>query len=138
MKNVLLGSNVSVGVVNDVKCDGCDVVFVGSNERKMFELSKVSKELHIYNPKSNETELIKFEHNLKVLKRRHYLMEKIKDSQVIGILVGTVAVKNYLQVIDRIKSLLKLHKKKYYTIVVGKPTVAKLANFSEVKLDLQT
>lgn len=70
----------------------------------------------------------------KILKRRYFLSEKIKDSTTIGIIIGTLAVQNYLKVLDRIKTLIKLHSKKYYIISVGKPTVAKLANFPEVIL----
>lgn len=68
-----------------------------------------------------------------ILKRRRYLIEKIKDSCTVGIIIGTLVVENYMKIIDRIKIILKAHSKTYYVISVGRPTVAKLANFSEVK-----
>lgn len=89
-------------------------------------------DLFWYNPLESKPTLLKYEMNSKVLKRRYYLIEKIKDSTTVGIVVGTLAVQNYMQLIQRIKELLQLHKKKYYIISVGKPTVAKLANFPEV------
>lgn len=69
---------------------------------------------------------------MKILKRRYFLIEKIKDSSTIGIIIGTLAVKNYLRIINRIKKIIQASGRKYYVISVGKPTVAKLANFLEV------
>lgn len=55
--------------------------------------------------------------------------------RIIGIVVGTVNVNNYLQVVDRLKQLCKKACKRYYVLYVGKPNVAKLANFSH-QMDL--
>lgn len=79
-----------------------------------------------------EESIKQFDTHSRILKRRNYLMEKIKDSKTIGIVIGTLAVQNYLKIIERLKSLIKSRGKKYYLISVGKPTVAKLANFQEV------
>lgn len=59
-------------------------------------------------------------------------MEKIRDARTIGIVIGTLGVKNYLKIIERMKNLATAYGKKYYLISVGKPTVAKLANLGEV------
>lgn len=91
----------------------------------------LAKELFSYN-EERSIKLLKYEQDEKILRRRCFLIEKIKDSQTFGIIIGTLGVKNYLEAIDRIKKLISLHKKKYYIISVGKPTVAKLANFPEV------
>lgn len=64
--------------------------------------------------------------------RRYYLIEKAKDANIVGILVGTLGVLNYLSAIDHLKRLIRAAGKKPYTLVVGKPNVAKLANFQEV------
>ena len=74
-----------------------------------------------------------YETDEKILRRRYFLIEKIKDSNTVGIVIGTLGVKNYLQAIERLKKLIALQNKKYYLVSVGKPTVAKLANFPEVK-----
>ncbi|XP_059655042.1 uncharacterized protein LOC132302174 isoform X2 [Cornus florida] len=52
----------------------------------------------------------------RILKRRYYLVEKAKDANIIGILVGTLGVGAG---------------KKAYTLVMGRPNPAKLANFPE-------
>ncbi|XP_055346647.1 2-(3-amino-3-carboxypropyl)histidine synthase subunit 2-like [Paramacrobiotus metropolitanus] len=66
--------------------------------------------------------------------RRYFLIEKFKDAQIVGILVGTLGVKDYLQIIERLKTIIKAAGKKYYTFVMGKPNPPKLANFMEIDI----
>ena len=68
----------------------------------------------------------------RMLMRRYYLIEKAKDARIIGILVGTLGVVDYLAVIQRMKELIHAAGKKSYMFVVGKLNVAKLANFMEI------
>ncbi|XP_024984091.1 2-(3-amino-3-carboxypropyl)histidine synthase subunit 2 [Cynara cardunculus var. scolymus] len=67
----------------------------------------------------------------RILKRRYYLVEKAKDAGIVGILVGTLGVAGYLSVIHQIKEMITRAGKKAYTLVMGKPNPAKLANFPE-------
>ncbi|XP_046628857.1 2-(3-amino-3-carboxypropyl)histidine synthase subunit 2 [Neodiprion virginianus] len=66
------------------------------------------------------------------LKRRRYLVEKLKDARVVGIVVATLGIKNYLESIAAVKNVLKRKNKKSYIVCVGKPNPAKLANFPEI------
>ncbi|KAK6171859.1 hypothetical protein SNE40_018283 [Patella caerulea] len=68
----------------------------------------------------------------KTLMKRFYMIERVKDANTVGIVVGTLGVANYLAIISKIKKLLKSAGKKHYTFVVGKLNVAKLGNFMEV------
>ncbi|CAD6212339.1 unnamed protein product [Miscanthus lutarioriparius] len=113
-------------------------------------------------------------HLMKILRRRYYLVEKAKDANIIGILVGTLGVgmhivnlnikssyanveglldcdlnyekhlnfvmrciallddaAGYLHIIEQMKELIKTAGKKSYTLVMGRPNSAKLANFPE-------
>lgn len=67
-----------------------------------------------------------------VIKKRHYIKERIKDSTHIGILICSLSIKDLLERIDRTKYLCKQANKKCYIFSVGRPNVAKLANFPEV------
>ncbi|XP_021776227.1 2-(3-amino-3-carboxypropyl)histidine synthase subunit 2-like [Chenopodium quinoa] len=67
----------------------------------------------------------------RILQRRYYLVEKAKDAGIVGILVGTLGVAGYLHMIHQMKDLVTKAGKKAYTIVVGRPNPAKLANFPE-------
>lgn len=68
----------------------------------------------------------------KALMKRYYMIERAKDARIVGIVVGTLGVTDYLQALNRMKELLKKAGKKSYTFVVGKLNVAKLANFMEI------
>ncbi|KAI3953695.1 hypothetical protein MKW98_017519 [Papaver atlanticum] len=67
----------------------------------------------------------------KILQRRYYIVEKAKDANIIGILVGTLGVAGYLNMINQMKALIARAGKKAYTLLMGKPNPAKLANFPE-------
>ncbi|XP_047162301.1 2-(3-amino-3-carboxypropyl)histidine synthase subunit 2 isoform X1 [Vigna umbellata] len=67
----------------------------------------------------------------RILKRRYYLVERAKDANIVGILVGTLGVAGYLHIINQMKELITGAGKKAYTLVMGKPNPAKLANFPE-------
>ena len=128
----------------------------------------------------------------KVLRRRYFLVEKARNASIVGILVGTLGVAGYLDVVDRVRELAKrcapcpgrtcrlspsyacqhvlsarqgcpreldcfeidqylaMHLswlqtngialragKKTYTVLMGKPAPAKLANFPEVEVWVQ-
>ncbi|GAA6060596.1 hypothetical protein JCM10212_004575 [Sporobolomyces blumeae] len=69
----------------------------------------------------------------RMLMRRYALVEKAKDADVVGILVGTLGVAAYLPLITHLRKLIASHHKKSYTVAVGKLNPAKLANFIEVE-----
>ncbi|CAJ1955072.1 unnamed protein product [Sphenostylis stenocarpa] len=67
----------------------------------------------------------------RILKRRYYLVERAKDANIVGILVGTLGVAGYLHIINQMMELITGAGKKAYTLVMGRPNPAKLANFPE-------
>lgn len=72
-----------------------------------------------------------FTQQRRILKRRYYLVEKAKDASIVGILVGTLGVAGYLRMIHQMKELITAAGKKAYTLAMGRPNPAKLANFPE-------
>ncbi|CAK9797306.1 2-(3-amino-3-carboxypropyl)histidine synthase subunit 2 [Anthophora quadrimaculata] len=66
------------------------------------------------------------------LKRRRFLVEKLKDAKVVGIVVATLGIKGYLEIITMIKHILKEKNKKSYILSVGKINPTKLGNFPEI------
>ena len=95
----------------------------------MYSLNRCT--FYTYSPKTLKLRKETLDVN-KELRKRYYLVEKAKDAQLIGILVATLGVANYLDVIERIKRLITSAGKKYYTFVVGKLNPSKLANFPEI------
>ena len=70
----------------------------------------------------------------RALMKRFYLIEKAKDADIIGIVVGTLAVANYMNILSYLKKMIKDAGKKYYTFVMGKLNIPKLANFAEIDI----
>lgn len=68
----------------------------------------------------------------RALMRRYYAIERAKDARVVGVLVGTLGVADYLRVIEQLKETLRRAAKKSYLFAVGKLNVPKLANFLEI------
>ena len=64
--------------------------------------------------------------------QRYALVEKVKQAQVIGILVGTVVVDGYLDLINFLKNQITRSGKKYYEVLVGKLNEPKLKNLAHV------
>ena len=77
----------------------------------------------------DRTPLTKREIN-KVLMQRFAMVERVKESEVIGILVGTVVVDGYLGMIDKLKVSISKAGKKYYEVLVGKLNEPKLKNLA--------
>lgn len=70
----------------------------------------------------------------KALMKRYYAIERAKDANVVGILVGTLGVANYLTIIEQLKETISRAGKKSYMFAMGKLNVAKLANFLEIDI----
>lgn len=68
----------------------------------------------------------------KLLMKRYFLIEKTKDAERIGILIGTLGTANYSDIIQRLRDRIREAGKRCYTFLVGKPNAAKLANFPEI------
>nr|XP_020444016.1 2-(3-amino-3-carboxypropyl)histidine synthase subunit 2 [Monopterus albus]XP_020444017.1 2-(3-amino-3-carboxypropyl)histidine synthase subunit 2 [Monopterus albus] len=68
----------------------------------------------------------------RALMKRYYTIERAKDAKVVGILVGTLGVAEYLTIIQQLKKTICRAGKKSYMFAMGKPTVPKLANFPEI------
>ncbi|KAI9451826.1 diphthamide biosynthesis protein [Lactarius psammicola] len=85
-----------------------------------------------YDPTTRQATLQSVQTN-KPLMRRYAIVQKARDADVFGILVGTLGVASYLPLIARIRQVLVRAHKKAYTISVGKLNPAKLANFAEIE-----
>ncbi|KAL5524260.1 DPH2 [Sanghuangporus sanghuang] len=69
----------------------------------------------------------------KLLMRRYAILQKARDADVFGILIGTLGVSSYLPLVQHLRQLLRKAHKKSYTVSVGKINPTKLANFMEIE-----
>ena len=67
-----------------------------------------------------------------LLRRRYALVTSLSTVPTWGILINTLSVKNYLNIVDHVKSSIADAGKKSYMFVVGKLNAAKVANFAEI------
>ncbi|KAL5283398.1 DPH2.2 family protein [Megaselia abdita] len=108
-------------------------IFIGSDNERFFNLSASIKaeKWFIYNPNTKSlTEKNPLISNY--IRKRYFSIEKCKDSKTLGLIVGTLTSKGYLDVIDRIKAMAKARNIKTQIISVGRVNPAKLANFLEI------
>jgi diphthamide biosynthesis protein 2 len=109
------------------------VIYIGGESLGLSQLiiTNSSVPIYAYNPSTEKCELQSANVNRQLMKR-YRLVSTAKDSSVFGILVGTLGVGSFLPMIDHLKQLIRSKGQKYYTFVMGKLNVAKLANFMEI------
>lgn len=70
----------------------------------------------------------------RTLRRRYFLVEKARAANIVGILVGTLGAAGYGDAIQQLRRAAQAAGKKTYTLLMGKPSPAKLANFPEIEV----
>ena len=109
-------------------------LYIGEDENFLNTLSlNLGPYVTLYNFNTETRDLTEYEP--RTLKRslmsRYNMIEKVRneDTQVIGILIGSVVVDNYMQLINAIKYSCAKAGKKYYEVLIGKLNEPKLKNF---------
>jgi diphthamide biosynthesis protein 2 len=69
-----------------------------------------------------------------LLRRRYALLSHARSAGIIGVLVNTLNISQYLPAISHLKRQIREAGRKSYLVVVGKVNVEKVANFSEVEV----
>lgn len=99
----------------------------------LLALSSRIASLHVYPmSESSDTYYSPTRTTRAMLGRRYAKLLHLTTAGIIGILVNTLSVANYLASIESIRKQIAAAGKKSYTIVVGKLNPAKLANFAEI------
>lgn len=120
-------------VCNETITSNDVILYCGDSTKYALILSLTFPKCHHYNYNPREKRMDStISHIGRTLMQRFYLIERIKDASRIGILVGTLGVSRYRDIIDKIITSIKVSGKRPYTFLVGKPNVAKLANFPEI------
>ena len=63
--------------------------------------------------------------------QRYNLVEKAKESKVIGLIMGTLSAKTSNATVDMLKRIIRAKNKKPYQLLIGKINEAKLRNFAD-------
>lgn len=137
---ILLGSNEEAMSDDDVHLQDFSIFHVSTPPTALLlALSSRVKSLHILPTgggldaaSTATTTLSSAQTAGRLLGRRYARLLSLASAGIIGILVNTLSVSNYLASIDNIRKQIAAAGKKSYTVVVGKLNPAKLANFAEV------
>uniref|UniRef100_A0AC34GI12 2-(3-amino-3-carboxypropyl)histidine synthase subunit 2 n=1 Tax=Panagrolaimus sp. ES5 TaxID=591445 RepID=A0AC34GI12_9BILA len=86
---------------------------------KVFNYFPATKSLEFQEPKT-----------LRSLRKRLFLIEQLRDANVIGLVVGTLGVEGIKEAIERIRKICKEANKKLYVLSIGKVNEPKLSNFA--------
>ncbi|KAK6732986.1 hypothetical protein RB195_017015 [Necator americanus] len=70
--------------------------------------------------------------SLRQLRKRLFLIEKLRDASTVGLVVGSVGVRGHIEAVQRMRKLCKAAGKRLYVISVGKVNVPKLSNFADI------
>ncbi|KAF7305490.1 2-(3-amino-3-carboxypropyl)histidine synthase subunit 2 [Mycena chlorophos] len=110
------------------------IVYVGGESLGLTNLliTRSQSTVISYDP-TTQSARVESSRSNRLLMRRYVAVQKARDADVFGILVGTLGVASYLPLIKHLRALLARAHKKSYTISVGKLNPAKLANFMEVE-----
>lgn len=85
-----------------------------------------------YEPQENRIKIISSPLTTNWMRRRNFFVEKCKDAQSLGIVVGTLTTTGYLDVVNHIQNLARNRGIRTYLLSVGKVNPAKLGNFMEI------
>ncbi|CDW53621.1 Diphthamide syn domain containing protein, partial [Trichuris trichiura] len=123
---------VSAGLT--LPCNGT-ALFIGSESCRLnlLTLQNPTVRIYLYDPQTMKIRRGNETVNAQ-LRRRMYLVEKAKEANVVGILIGSLTMKDRLKLLHRVREKAKLAKKKCYTFAVNRVTPPKLANFPEVDI----
>uniref|UniRef100_A0A8D0DYM6 2-(3-amino-3-carboxypropyl)histidine synthase subunit 2 n=1 Tax=Salvator merianae TaxID=96440 RepID=A0A8D0DYM6_SALMN len=115
--------------------DSYSMFYVGSEGQELtnFMLSWNRCSFSSFNPNTGQGRWETLDVN-RTLRRRLYLVERARDAQVVGIVVGTLGVADYLSSLKHLREIIHQAGKRAYTLAVGKPNPAKLANFLEIDI----
>jgi len=140
--NLDIGKLAEDGAEPDVLCwslknnqntENYTCVYIGHDNQSFFNISMSikCKRWMLFDIDANTMSEVQAMNTKFIMKRSHYV-EKCKDAQTLGIVVGTLTTKGYLDIIKHLQELSHKRGIKTYILSVGKVNPAKLANFSEI------
>lgn len=129
-ENVYLGRVIPPSLQNNLQTD---LIFCGFPKSPLLPVWLLSYPSCIsvshYNP-MEKTIQHETTRSSRLLRKRLFLVEKLKDADTVGLVVGSVGVDKHREAVKRMRELCKKAGKKIYVISVGKINVPKLSNFS--------
>lgn len=132
---VIVKHNRKIPCDTPEEVDSHKIFFVGQRALPNLLLALPNNIFKVYDPSQTSQESVSTQTSAinKLIRKRSYYVEKIKDVTSVGILVGTLVIQNYLNLIDRLKQILRQAGKKYYVVSIGEINPCKLGNFMDIE-----
>lgn len=111
-------------------------IYLGPPSRRLTHLVLVHSHAPVWalDPDSEHVEaILQTTQTNRLLMRRYGTIQRARDADTVGIVVGTLGVAGYLPVLAHLRAILRQYGKKSYTVAVGKLRPEKLSNFAEVE-----
>ncbi|KAL3123637.1 hypothetical protein niasHT_005665 [Heterodera trifolii] len=131
----ILGRQVPDGFVIDQcseKKQHCFLLFVGSTDSPLLPIAHMTfrhiEKTVVYTPETGQFNASDTLTN-RMLLRRLYLIERLRDARTVGLVVGAVALRGCREAVARVRKLCEMAGKKLYVMYIGKLNEAKLSNF---------
>ena len=113
------------------------IVYIGDKSEQLVDIMLRLSSSHVihYSPIERRTCKVLGSCS-KVFRERYGGVARVKESQIIGLLVGSMGLTATLiqSLLNRLQTLILAANKRYYTFVMGRLNEAKLCNFPEVDL----
>ena len=109
--------------------DNVMVYYIGSEGPRLVRLAMRYSNNHfvVYDPQTEDgTDSIivpAMQKAARMVQKRYFQVQKAKDARIFGILIGTLSVARYRDILKRVRELLKRMGRKHYTFIVGKVNV---------------
>ncbi|XP_058808392.1 2-(3-amino-3-carboxypropyl)histidine synthase subunit 2 [Phymastichus coffea] len=115
----------------NTSCTSYHAIFLGPNDEVLMTLA-LSVSVANWSYFDNFKFCNYMSHESIRLRKRNFLIEKIKDAITFGIVIGSLSVTLTLQITAMLKSILRTVNKKTYVLSIRELTPTKLANFHEI------
>jgi diphthamide biosynthesis protein 2 len=115
--------------------DDCLIYYIGTEGPRLVRLAMrySNHPFLVFDPNDSIGAVVPaMEKAARMVQKRYFQVQKAKDASIFGILIGTLSVARYRDMLERVRLLLRRMGRKFYTFIVGKVNVAKLANHPEV------
>lgn len=116
------------------------IIYIGEKQRQLFCIAAYLHDnpVHCYDPtlKTFDATYVDGIKDSREYRERYGGIAKVKDSKIIGILVGSMGLTGDLMkdVVKRLKLLINAAGKSYYFLVMGRINESKLCNFPDIDL----
>lgn len=100
------------------------------NAGMLISSSSAGTQLHVWPVRSDrDAESISMS---RLLAKRYHMIEKARSAETFGIIAGTLGVSGNLAAIERCKRAIEAVGKRWYMLMIGKPSPTKVDNFPEL------